>query len=78
MGTGIPRVGNLPTVPEPVYTVPAPGTVTYRTVNDTVLNVTRGTTGNRGYGPFHSSCNLAKAARTSIDVRRAFREVTRP
>jgi hypothetical protein len=41
---------------------------------DGVSDGTRGTHGHR-YGPHHTPCNLAKAARLSIDMRRAFCEV---
>jgi hypothetical protein len=73
--TGIPRVGFCHTAPAPAYTVPVAGTGTYRPAKFAVLYETRGTSGTRGFVIFKLPCNLAKAAGTSIDVRRACREV---
>jgi hypothetical protein len=73
--TGNPRVGFYHTVPEPAYTVPVAGTGTHCTVNRAVSYETRGTTGTRGFLLIQLPFNLAKVVRTSIDVRRVFREV---
>ena len=48
-GTGIPRVGFLHTVPEPVDTVPVQPRVRYPRVTGTVFPETRGTGGTRGF-----------------------------
>jgi hypothetical protein len=73
--TGNPRVGFSDTAPVPVYTVPVPGTGTYRTVFFTVFYETRGTSGTRGFITRSSPYNLAIVTHTSIDVVRTFREV---
>jgi hypothetical protein len=73
--TGNPRVGFSDTAPVPVYTVPVPGTGTYRTVFFTVFYETRGTSGTRGFITRSSPYNLAIVTHTSIDVMRTFREV---
>jgi hypothetical protein len=75
--TGNPRVGFSHTVPEPAEPVPATGGYPYRTVNYAVWYETRGTAHTRGCIIFCHSSNLTKAAGTSIDVHRAFREVIR-
>ena len=66
--TGNPRVGISHTAPEPVYTVPVAGTGTHRPVNRRCLYKTRGNPNTRGFVVSLALYNLAKAARTSIDV----------
>jgi hypothetical protein len=73
--TGIPCVGISDTAPIPAYTVPAAGAGTYRTVINAVSYETRGANGTRGFVCSYSPCNLMRAAHTSIDVARIFREV---
>ena len=75
--TGNPRVGFSHTVPEPAEPVPVGGYDPPRPVICAVWYETRGTACTRGSMLSCHSRNLTKAAGTSIDVRRAFREVIR-
>ena len=71
------RVGFSHTIPEPAEPIPMGGYDPPRPVICAVWYETRGYEHTRGFIPIYHSSNLTKAAGTSIDVRRAFREVIR-